>query len=473
MTTPDLPRAPRPPTSGLVRHLTSADFRDGPVVLSQPGTRYVLMEDVVFNFPEPAAKESPHHLGFPFGIAVGASQVVLDLNGKTLRMHPNFRERQRFFALVSLDVTPFPVGRLGFTTEPVAPTDVVVRNGTLGLSSHFGIHANTLREGRLLLSDLHFEDFEVGAISLSGASDVHIRRCTVGGAVPPTTTSDVVMLRDLAAAARDAGAHSESAKLLQIMAKQKRNLTSSDALVRAIVIAPEFNVNGVPKHFKKRIQRTAINDCTFADLRAEPREVIGIALAEGGAPIKDLHGNIVSHDDARAGALVSRLQAAFSPDMPRVARQRLMAGPSSAFYPVTGLDRRAHSLVGKSSLFVRVDGCDSVTLRNIRAATVSSHGPHAAAVGIMLNGCKNVSLAHVSVRGSRVDHEGARDPLSLDRPQSGVLFRNTAHVRVDDYHYPSADSCGVAAVEMQDARFVRCKMGAPSTFLHCRHVSME
>ena len=467
-----LPERPKIPAQRRRIPLYRRDFVDGPFVVKEPDVEVVLMEDIELNFGEPPVRESPHHLGFFGGIVIGAPRVVIDLNKKTLKMHPMFRERQRFFALISLDITPFPVGKARFTTQPASPSDIVIKNGSLGLTSHFCVHGNTLVTGRVLLTDLRMDDFEVGAVSISGASDIMIRRCAIGSAVPPTTSSDVNMLKDLATTVEEKGSKMEAQYLRQLALTHARILKSSDAIVRAIVIMPSFNMNGIPDSFERRIHRVAIVDCTFEDLRAEPAEVVGITMTKGSTEaLKDLNGNLIAYDDAVAGARLSRLQAAFNPDLPRAARDQL-SGPSSRFYPVHGQDRRGHFLQGKSSLFARIDGCDDVTLRNLKGASVKSWGPESAAVGFMLNGCERVTISHVRVGGVQV-HDVASNPLSDDRPQSGVLLRRCTHVQVDDYVYSSEASCGGSFRHVTNAAFRRCDMNAPSTFLHCKHVAME
>lgn len=473
MNVPGLPRPPRAPAAKRRVPLTNDDFRHGPYVASQPDVELVLQEDIVLNFQDPPTRESPHHLGFFAGLVIAASRVTVSLNGHSIVMHPNFRERQRFFSLISLDVTPFPIGIMRFSTPPVAPTDITVAGGTLGLTSHFCIHASTLEEGRVLIADCRLLDFEVGAISLSGASDVMVRNCVFGRAKPPVTSSDFVMLRDLAATAREHNASAESEQLLTIAETRRRHMTSSDAICRALVLSPVFNVNGIPDSFPRRISRCAVVDCTFDDLMAEPVEVVGAALTEGSdKPLKDLHGNLIALEDVRAGSIVSRLQAAYSEELPSAVRRVLLAGSTQRFYPVHGQDRRGHSLQGKSSLFVRVDGCSDVILRNLRGGTVRSHGSEAAAVGYMLNGCERVSLAHVHVQGTTVGSV-CSDALSDARPQSGLLLRRCQHVDVDDYRYVSEEACGGSFRMTENVRMRRCVVGAPTTFLHCRHVAMD
>lgn len=473
MPTTERPRLPRSIKVPRRVTLRQADFANGPYVASEPDVELVLAQDVTLNFAEPAEKVSPNHLGFFAGIVIGAPRITLNLNRKTLRMHPNFRERQRFFALISLDVTPFPPGKMRFTTEPKAPTDITVRNGSLGLTSHFCVHGNTLKEGRILISDVSMDDFEVGAVSISGASDITIRRCTIGSAVPPTMTSDVNMLRDLARTVRERGSAAEAEELMNMAGQRSRNMTSSDAIVRAIVVMPEFNVNGVPDVFEHRIHRVAITDCTFEDLRAEPVEIVGIATTpRSNEALKDVNGNLIALEDARAGVTLSRLQAAFNPELPRAAREKLMSGPTSSFFAVHGQDRRGHSLQGKSSLFARIDGCNDVTLRNLSGSRVQSWGEEGAAVGFMLNGCERITITHVRVGAVQV-HEVCSDPLSNERPQSGVLLRRCQHVAMDDYVYESEHSCGSSFRETRNALLTRCVMNAPSTFLKCKHVVME
>jgi hypothetical protein len=475
--TTELPQPPRRPKPLRKLRVASHDFANGPLIVTEPDTEVVLTENVTLNFAHPKVLESPNHLGFFGGIVIGADRVTINLNGKTLRMHPNFRARQRFFALISLDVTPFPPGKMKFTTTPKSPTDLaIVGPGCLGLTSHFAIHGNTLRDGRVLIADLEMKDFEVGAISISGASDVLIRNCTFGRPEPPTTTSDFLMLKDLAATAREHGADAEAAELMNVAEHRRRHMTSSDALVRAIVLNPEFNVNGVPDTFERRIHRIAIVDSSFDDLRAEPIEVVGATVREGDDKnvLKDRHGNLIAFDDIVAGAVISRMQAAYSPDLDRTVRRRLMTGPCSSYHRVRGLDRRGHSLQGKSSAFARIDGCYDVTLRNLRATHVTSSGPEAAAVGFMLNGCERVRLHHVSVGGAHVRGvTGGTNPLSDLRPQSGLLLRRCLHVLIDDYNYASDESCASALRFTENASMARCTMHAPSTFLKCRHVRME
>ena len=190
------PRRPKVGAQSRVIYLNQS-MCDKPFTIDQNDVTVKLVSDIVFDFGKDHPDVSPHHRGFFGGILIGASRVVLDLNGYTMKMSKQYQDTQRFFSLITLDVTPFPVGKGGgFTTIPLKPSDITIRNGTLGLTSHFAIHTSNGNE-RVLIEDLNIDDFEISAISLSGCSDVWIRRCKIGGPIAPTTTSSAVMLRSL------------------------------------------------------------------------------------------------------------------------------------------------------------------------------------------------------------------------------------------------------------------------------------
>jgi len=178
---PDAPHPPRTPRVPVrVLRLRQASFATGLVVVSAPDTLVLFDEDVVVDFGAPAVLESPlHHLGHFAALVIGASRVIVDLRGHSLSMSPAFARRQRFFALIALNVTPFPAGTGRFTTAPVRPEDVAVRRGTLGLTSHFGIHSATGGR-RLRLEALAFRDFEVSTVALSAWTEFRSSTCRSG-----------------------------------------------------------------------------------------------------------------------------------------------------------------------------------------------------------------------------------------------------------------------------------------------------
>ncbi|KAG7337206.1 hypothetical protein IV203_013850 [Nitzschia inconspicua] len=179
--------------------LYQADFDNGTVIISKPGM-YRLCENISFrpNFPvemndivfeqlfDPdltAYNPNAFGLGFFCAIAIQSNDVELDLNGFTLEQSPEHALMQRFFALIELASAPFikNVGPAEFVGEKghfAAATKVVIKGpGTLGRSSHHGIHGNQNRD--VTIRKVTFRDFEVAAVSLNNVDGLKIQRCNV------------------------------------------------------------------------------------------------------------------------------------------------------------------------------------------------------------------------------------------------------------------------------------------------------
>ncbi|KAG7349085.1 hypothetical protein IV203_011682 [Nitzschia inconspicua] len=179
--------------------LYQADFDNGTVIISKPGM-YRLCENISFrpNFPvemndivferlfDPdltAYNPNAFGLGFFCAIAIQSNDVELDLNGFTLEQSPEHALMQRFFALIELASAPFikNVGPAEFVGEKghfAAATKVVIKGpGTLGRSSHHGIHGN--QNSDVTIRKVTFRDFEVAAVSLNNVDGLKIQRCNV------------------------------------------------------------------------------------------------------------------------------------------------------------------------------------------------------------------------------------------------------------------------------------------------------
>ncbi len=135
-----------------------------------------------------------YRLGFFAAIAVETDGVIIDLNGFILRQHPMHALMQRFFAIIELGDQPFipgegPASDGGFGKDLRPAHQVTIRNGTLGLSSHHGIHGNDCHD--VLIEDVTFRDHEVAAISLNGAQRVAIVKCqSLGSRQPSQNTQE-------------------------------------------------------------------------------------------------------------------------------------------------------------------------------------------------------------------------------------------------------------------------------------------
>eukprot|EP00924_Labyrinthula_sp_SR-Ha-C_P003298 snap_masked-scaffold_15-processed-gene-5.0-mRNA-1 protein AED:1.00 eAED:1.00 QI:0/-1/0/0/-1/1/1/0/667 len=115
-------------------------------------------------------------LGFFTAVSIETTGVSLDLNGFTIEQSELHALFQRFFALITLANAPFApdTGPADFSdTETfVFGSQIRIYNGTLGRSSHHGIHGNFCED--VFLEDLVVQEFEVAGISLNSAKRVQM-----------------------------------------------------------------------------------------------------------------------------------------------------------------------------------------------------------------------------------------------------------------------------------------------------------
>lgn len=201
-------------------HLTADDFKHGTLRIRQP-CKLVLQESVQFNPNRPvmldsngrktrsAEKEAqidpnrdrdwmplpdqkdyfdngrPSHaydLGFFAAITIEHKDgCIIDLNGFTLGCHTEFALQQRFHALIELADQPFipSQGPADFGSAIRSAGRVWIRNGSIGRSSHHGIHGNGMTD--ILITNLVLHDYEVAAISLNGGRRIFIEDCRCEG----------------------------------------------------------------------------------------------------------------------------------------------------------------------------------------------------------------------------------------------------------------------------------------------------
>lgn len=165
--------------------LSNLDFASGPVYLTQPFTIYKLVEDIEFNpIPEfnkifdslTSFPEQNHHfvLGYFAAIIIVGHDIELDLNGFTLKQSVNHSLQQRFFALIELADRPFLPGQgpANFGTEIKSCNNILIHNGTLGLSSHHGIHGNN--PTNITIKNLTIFNYEVAGITINGGNNITI-----------------------------------------------------------------------------------------------------------------------------------------------------------------------------------------------------------------------------------------------------------------------------------------------------------
>eukprot|EP00397_Hematodinium_sp_SG-2012_P005493 GEMP01005513.1.p1 GENE.GEMP01005513.1~~GEMP01005513.1.p1 ORF type:complete len:931 (+),score=136.09 GEMP01005513.1:208-3000(+) len=174
--TPSLPKV----NDSVVKRLRMSDWPTGDdraLRITEPG-KYILEEDIVFDFPEtPKNLEPPLQWDNVIGIAIEANGVELDLNGKTISMSTRFMARQRFFFHVQLNNMVFRPPVAHYNGRLKVRHDIIIRNGKFGQTSHMAIQG--IENRRVLIEDLTFESFEVAAISCKDCRDVTIQRCVM------------------------------------------------------------------------------------------------------------------------------------------------------------------------------------------------------------------------------------------------------------------------------------------------------
>jgi hypothetical protein len=157
-----------------------------PIFIQERG-KYILNNDIIIDFPAYPTNDDIKNLpslryGFFGGIIITGENIELNLLGHELKMSLEFSLRQRFFSIIELTNSPFPLGKglpLCMTKEKFQTGRMIrIHNGRLGLSSHSSIHGN--ENSNIVLSKLKMYDFEVGGVMLNGGKQISICKCTIG-----------------------------------------------------------------------------------------------------------------------------------------------------------------------------------------------------------------------------------------------------------------------------------------------------
>ena len=168
-------------------NLKNSDFLNGTVRLTVPGV-YVLTSDVIFNpnesndfFPTEVQIESglytqPYKLGFFAAITIESKDIILDLNGYTIKQSKKHSFQQRFFSIIELASSPFfkKQGPANFNenTHYKSANNILIKNGKMDLSSHHSIHGNDVKN--VILQDMYITNFEVAGIHINGGTNMII-----------------------------------------------------------------------------------------------------------------------------------------------------------------------------------------------------------------------------------------------------------------------------------------------------------
>ncbi len=145
----------------------------------------------------PKYNNNEYALGFFAAIAVQADDVTISLNGHSIAQCREHALMQRFFAVIELASAPFTpgAGPHNFVSNTFTPAKNFWLDGpgTVGLSSHHGIHGN--ENENIRITGVTFKDFEVGAISLNNVKGLEIKNCDI-----PNNRQDIPVLGSFSAA---------------------------------------------------------------------------------------------------------------------------------------------------------------------------------------------------------------------------------------------------------------------------------
>lgn len=183
-------------TKNVMRNVVDikqCDFVTGPYIIKKPGY-YRVCENIVFS-PNKYGDGKPttewlnnldekyrqaYVLGFFAMIVIQCDNVILDLNNHTLEQSELFFHQQTFYSHIELASTPFILGQgpANFGEHEKVASNVVIKNGCLGKSSHHGIHAPGYSKN-IILDNLTFHEFAVAAIHLNGAHNVYMNNIDI------------------------------------------------------------------------------------------------------------------------------------------------------------------------------------------------------------------------------------------------------------------------------------------------------
>eukprot|EP00488_Nonionellina_sp_1-RS-2012_P001258 TRINITY_DN2011_c0_g1_i1.p1 TRINITY_DN2011_c0_g1~~TRINITY_DN2011_c0_g1_i1.p1 ORF type:complete len:167 (-),score=26.23 TRINITY_DN2011_c0_g1_i1:159-659(-) len=101
-------------------------------------------------------------------------------NGFSISMDYQFYLQQRFFAIIELGNKQFEAkqGPVDFGRDDLYSKDIIIKDGTLGLSSHHGIHGSCVKD--VEISNLKIKNFDVTGIQCNGCKKTTIEDCVIG-----------------------------------------------------------------------------------------------------------------------------------------------------------------------------------------------------------------------------------------------------------------------------------------------------
>lgn len=455
-------------------HLSQADFVSGTYRIQRPDT-YILDEDIQFQ-PIPAFEQMRSDkpaTGWFAAITVEANDVVLDLNGKTLEASQQFVDERIFkvFANIELDNSPFSgvlFGLVGASfqgdTSYVAASNVTIKNGTLGRSSHWGIHGNS--NANIRVKDVVIKDFEVAAVECNGLIGGSFSDVKISG------TEHIVRVTPLVAAADSLlayleeltsqnypGAANQLIACTQYVTSQPEFLPGTSSVVPSSIygmiftsgfpaithvpITPEECEFGAFLAGGRTVSQVDLHNVSMHNLKAAPVEsvLIGSSVTGGvfaspaliGLPIFgcprwqdafDGYGNFAPNDFIKSQIFAVNAQIALNPELTgslppnyQAIADSILNGDEEAFLqesmPLFGL--QLDSFIIKGAFGLRLDCAEYCSVKKCDVSCVENIGD------------KGHTLNDIA-RGSY--YSDLNQTAYLGNISWGYEFANVDHVRV-------------------------------------------
>ena len=315
--------------------LYQTDFAHGTYIIDKPGT-YKLMENIIFA-PNPQHDFRPvkgdkyydsrhYHLGFFAAIAIDSDDIIIDLNHKILQCSKEFQFSQRFYANIETNSAPFikMQGPGNFGTGIKLPKYIWIRNGTLGRSSHHGLHGNG--NSKIIVENVVSQDHEFIGFALNAKSDVYFKNCKAlnnAKEMPVNALwSAALFLQQWVSKLIDKYPQLQASydRLNNLISRVKRELFKYWKLIskdlRSLFANPQANPElpslvdgngygflvhpaGLAVHdfdhsieVKHRTKNVFFKDCQVYELHCRPDEVIGISQKDGTGVQNDTAGAI-------------------------------------------------------------------------------------------------------------------------------------------------------------------------------------
>ena len=116
-------------------------------------------------------------------IKIACDNVTIDLNNHSISQSKRFVCEQRVYSIIELNKKVFTNSGRNFEPGPQIEqpgcSNITIKNGIIGRTSHFGIHGTNTN--MVFIKNVKFIDFEVSGIWLNNAKMCHIDDCYLSG----------------------------------------------------------------------------------------------------------------------------------------------------------------------------------------------------------------------------------------------------------------------------------------------------